>query len=92
MHASRTREARLSVISDWLGVRSLALVSPGDIVQVDEISLDMTRSRYWEAGLKEGTVVRCESSDEDVITLRTLSGARLDLDRDHAWFISVKAA
>lgn len=91
MQASEIRQARLSVISDWLGVRSLALVTPGDVIQVDEIALDMTRSRYWEAGLKEGAVARCDASDEDSVTLRLLSGETVSVDRDHAWFISVKA-
>ena len=86
-----TDELRLSVLSDWLGARSLALVAPGETVMIAEIAQGRTHARYAQAGLRRGAVVRCEGNAGGRVTLRLPSGEALPLEPNHSWFVSVTA-
>lgn len=82
---------RLSVLSDWLGARSLALVPAGESVLVAEIGLEETERRYERWGLRRGVVVRCEENRDARVKLRLPSGLVIALAPDHSWFVQVTA-
>jgi len=86
-----TEGTRLSVLSDWLGARSLALVSPGETVLVAEVGGESTEQRYAAGGLSRGIVAFCEENDGGRVTIQLATGAKLTLPPEDAWFVWVTA-
>ena len=86
-----TDGTRLSVLSDWLGARSLALVPPGETVLVAEVGVESTEQRYAEGGLCRGIVAVCEENDGGRVTIELATGQRLTLPPEDAWFVWVTA-
>ena len=86
-----TEGARLSVLSDWLGARSLALVPPGETVLVAEVGVESTEQRYAEGGLSRGIVALCEENDGGRVTIELATGQKLTLPPEDAWFVWVTA-
>ena len=86
-----TDGTRLSVLSDWLGARSLALVPPGETVLVAEVGVESTEQRYAEGGLSRGVVAVCEENDGGRVTIELATGQKLTLPPEDAWFVWVTA-
>ncbi len=86
-----TDGTRLSVLSDWLGARSLALVPPGEIVLIAEVGVAETERRYAEQGLRRGMVAQCVGNDGGRVTLNLGSGLKVELAPEDAWFVWVTA-
>jgi hypothetical protein len=86
-----TEGTRLSVLSDWLGARSLALVPPGETVLVAEVGIESTEQRYQASGLSRGVVALCEENDGGRVTIQLATGPKLTLPPEDAWFVWVTA-
>lgn len=83
---------RLSVLSSWLGARSLALVPQGETVLIADVGLEETERTYASKGFRRGIVVRCEENVGARVIVRTPTGETVELAPEHAWFVQVTAA
>jgi hypothetical protein len=82
---------RLSVLSEWLGARSLALVPPGETVLIADIGLEEAERSYAPTGFERGALARCEANRGAHVTVRLANGHTVELPPEHAWFVQVTA-
>lgn len=73
-------------------VRSLAEVTPGELIRVQLIVFEFARTSCWDLGIRQGEVLRCEDGGVTGMTVIRKDGSRLHVPRECARFVAVEAA
>lgn len=80
----------MPALKDWPWPRSLAVVDPESVVEVEDILFGAIRDRCSEMGVRRGSVITCLEHGDDWVEVELPSGDSLRLSRAYAWFISVR--
>ena len=77
-------------LAHWPWPRSLAVVDPPSVVQVEDILFGAIQDRCSELGVRRGSVLTCLGHGDDWVEVELPSGDSRRLSRAFAWFISVR--
>lgn len=76
----------------WSWADALAAARPGERHRIVAILFSEVRERLARLGLAEDDLVRCVANDHAFVTLEGPGGARIDVERQYAWFVQVEPA